>query len=378
MEKVNPLPPGFNAYRGNEKLVLEGFQKIADVLYPQFEKSGAAARIVRHFSSQDLDVGYSKQVLTDFLLWDLLDGLLQSSVKNYHQQISDALMRGKGSLRLKGSPGARTNLEFAGDGLEVELTFEDVDLMKKVKMAWALMVGNYDKLLGDEGLRSLNHVKDIIIEKMKAPINHIYDKLYNALKAYVHGGEDGNGFYTGRSEGTKNFYVSFYRLRESGMSKENALSKQGVPSIELNLENEEEFQRDLARIVYNMVKHMATILIKHGGQNSPILVLAANQFRILDEEYIHQNFYGDKIRVSMRNPKRDDNNQWKDSDYYNDLKKEYIYAPATGGRAFQISNAFPIFAFKDKELFAEIFAEIMSQCPSLSRSLRDFRPEYLS
>ena len=351
------------------------------MLYPPFEKSGAAARIVRHFSSQDLDVGYTKEVVTDFLLWDLLDGLLQSNVKNYYRQISDALMKGKGSLRLMGSLRRHTNPEFAGDGLEVELTFEDVDLMKKVKMAWALAVGAYKIHQYDEQLKSLYHVRETLIEKMKAPVHHIYDKLYNALKAYVHGGEDGNGFYTGYSEETKNFYVSFYKPREKGMAEDNCLTNKGVKSIELSLENEEEFQKDLARVVCNMVKHMATIVIKHGTKVSPILVLVANQFRVLDEEYIHQNFYGKKIQVNIFNKYRDKKGdpQWKDSKEYNDdFKDVYEYDPATGGRAFQISNAFPIYAFRDAELFAELFAEIMSQCPTLSRSIRDFRPEYLS
>lgn len=189
-------------------------------------------------------------------------------------QISQALLLGKGSLWLTGVPVARTNPEFAGDGLEVELIFENVDPMKKVKMAWALAVGAYRLQAMDEQLNSLYHVKDTIIEEMKTPVHHIYDKLYNALKAYVHGGDDGNGFYTGRSEETKNFYVSFYRPRENGMAKRNTLSDkaEGVKSIELSLENEEEFQKDLARVV-----------IKHGSKVSPILVLAANQFRVLDE-----------------------------------------------------------------------------------------------
>jgi hypothetical protein len=121
-------------------------------------------------------------------------------------------------------------------------------------------------------------------------------------------------------------------------------------------------------------------MIRQGSRVSPILVLAANQFRILDEEYIHQNFYADKISVSLFNEDRYDKKltQWKDSKIYKDLKKEYKFDPETGGRAFQIINAFPIYLFRDAELFAELFAEIMSQCGTLSESLRPFSPEYLS
>ncbi|TXT60938.1 MAG: hypothetical protein BAJALOKI2v1_70091 [Promethearchaeota archaeon] len=381
-EKIPSLPSKSSSYRGNEKFVLEGFQEIADVLYQQFEKSSAAAaeRIVRHFSSQGLDIRYSKQVLTDYLLIDLIDGLFKSTYKNYHEQISQALQNGKGSLWLKGTPAANTNPEFSGAGLEIRLTFENIDPMKKAKMAWALMVGNYDILASDKELKSLHHVKDTIIEEMKTPVHHIYDKLYNALRAYVHGGDDGNGFYTGRLEETQKFYASFYKPSESGMSKTTALSKKGIKPIELNLENEEEFQKDLACVIYNMVKHMATVVIKQGSQRSPILVLAANQFRVLDEEYIQQNFYSTKISVSLFNEDRHDKRltQWKDSKTYKDLKKEYKFDPETGGHAFQISNAYPIYVFKDAELFAELFAEIMSQCGTLSESLRPFSPEYLS
>jgi hypothetical protein len=249
-------------------------------------------------------------------------------------------------------------------------------------MAWALMVANYQIFQKDKELKSLYHVKDTIIETMKAPVHHIYDKLYDALKAY---NDEEEGFYTASPESKYQrdmFYVSFYKPGESGMSKlsaQSALGSKAIKPIKLNLENEEEFQKDLARVVCTMVKYMATAVIKQGSRRSTILVLAANQFRILEEEYIHQNFYGNKISVSLFNEDRYDNRltQWEDSDFYDKLKKNYVYDPRTGGRAFQISNAYPIYAFKDAELFVEVFTEIMSQCPTLLESLRPFRPEYL-
>jgi hypothetical protein len=360
---VSPVKFLSSAYKGKPKLILDGFQELIYMLRPALEKSGVEKIITNYFSSQNLDLKYTRDVMVDLFILDLLDGFYKSSKKSYLEQLTDILIEGKkDSFYLIGPQHAQNNPAYQGKGMKIRIPTDSFDIEKISEIVWSFMYKDYFKLYRDKDIKSIYNIRD----EIKAPILHIYDQLYKALTDY-----NENYYEAGENaEFEKNvFHVVFYTPRISGMSASGNLGSEFT--VKLDLSDPIGFQKNIARVVYLMVKNMATIVVKQGFETSKINVLYANQFKILDEGYIKQNFYGQQIGGSVVNQFRVrlGSEQWIDSILYRELKQEYESG------AFTLKNAFPISAFHDADKFDELFSELISHS---QRILIDFRPEDLS
>jgi hypothetical protein len=109
---------------------------------------------------------------------------------------------------------------------------------------------------------------------------------------------------------------------------------------------------------------MYTIVIRQKYEKGYTVtnVLYADQFGILDEDYIKTSFYAQQISGTLQNDyfkKYYENRaQWEDSDTFNDLEeKDYKEG------AFKLENSFPLDLFAETEEFSynKIIARIFSE-----------------
>ncbi|KKK63482.1 hypothetical protein LCGC14_2993830 [marine sediment metagenome] len=269
---------------------------------------------------------------------DLVENLEEAT--RYIKLIKEALTNNGGVIEMgssvTGSAMTKNKLFDATDpasgksGLQITIDLSLFTPEQLQKVLWTL---HFDGVFEIDFKKNILLTQNIINE-IKSPFIHLYTTIYNTLKSYS------QDFYTSTTR--TDFSVSFYKPSLSGMSKMSALSNQlsgelGSNKIDkIDFTNEEEFRRQIAAITFYMVKYLATINVKQGFSGSQTSVLFANLLKVLDEEYMKQNFYGDNIGGTLLNSAND--NAWLGSDCFEDLPYEFA-------QGFSLSALYPIWLF---------------------------------
>ena len=379
---VPPVDFGTSDYIGTIDSIIEGRQILLELLYSMFIDKISNIDIRGVFPDQVLDEFYAKDVTLDYMSLYFLEYLYKPQSKtglierDYVKLIKDALIQNGGIIQIgsshKGSSQTinplfdATDPENRLDGLEITIDLSKFtpDILQKI--IWTLHYDGKFEIDFNKKVKSTQHVTDSI----KDPIIHLYTTLYNTLKAYS------KDYYAlgPRSQPRTDFSVSFYRPSLSGMSKISALSNQFSGELsrnridEIDFSNEENFRKQVASIVFYMVKYCSAINIKQGYYNSRINVLYADLLGILDEGYMKQNLYGDQIGGSLTNPNND--NAWLESDYLKDLPFEYSKG------AFRLSSLFPIWLFSDVDQFHIWFTELFNNMAANFAGSGDIFPTF--
>jgi len=368
---VPVLAPYENSYSGTIDSILEGRQLLLEMLWSMIFEKVSKMDIPSIFPSQTLDKTYAQYVTRDYAMLIFLDLLYRPRAgqrdevinRDYINLIKNALIQGSGSITL-GSTYTQSGQALTGNpifdatdpvsgkrGLEISIDITRFTPEVLAKILWTL---HYDSLMAPYFRSKIRKIENIE-NKITDPIIHLYQTLYNTLKEYQ------TKYYAvgSLSQPRTDFSVSFYRPGLGGMNARTTLARQ-FTDIKKNTitgidpTNEVEFRKKIASIVFYMVKYSATISMKQGLGNSLIHVLYADLLRILNVEYMKQNFYSTTgtIAGSLQNPNNE--NAWINSQYFANLPSEYRK------EGFSLSTMFPVRLFTDADSFQIWFAKLFN------------------
>ena len=358
-----------NDYIGTVENVIEGRQLLLKLFYDMIFETVSRMDISGEFQDATLDEAYAKDVVKDYAMLLFIEYIYKpisttgTIDRDIIKLVKEALLNGGGVIHLgstqifgedKGTSNPifdATDPDHGKDGLEVAIDLSRFTPEVLAKIIWTL---HYDGL---QEVQLKNDIKLVenIQEKIEEPIIHIYTTLYNTLTKYF------DNYYAGPTERT-DFHVSFYRPMLGGINEFTTLThaftgevKKNVIKLDLDPSKETEFKKNLAAVVFYMVKYISSINIKQGYYNSKIHVLYASILRILDPNYMKQNFYVDQNTLSggLTNDFNDD--AWIKSDDYINLHSEYRDG------AFTLHNLFPIWLFSGANKFHEWFAALFTR-----------------
>lgn len=358
---VPSLKTGVSNYIGNIDSILEGRQILLEMFYRMFVNKISTVDLTNYVPNQLLDKFYSKEVTLDYMVLEFLEYIYKPQSKtgvierDYIKLIKEALTNNGGVIEMgssvTGSAMTKNKLFDATDpasgksGLQITIDLSLFTPEQLQKVLWTL---HFDGVFEIDFKKNILLTQNIINE-IKSPFIHLYTTIYNTLKSYS------QDFYTSTTR--TDFSVSFYKPSLSGMSKMSALSNQlsgelGSNKIDkIDFTNEEEFRRQIAAITFYMVKYLATINVKQGFSGSQTSVLFANLLKVLDEEYMKQNFYGDNIGGTLLNSAND--NAWLESDYFEDLPYEFA-------QGFSLSALYPIWLFTNADSFHNVVTDMFN------------------
>jgi len=330
-------------------LVLEGRQDILELIYNNLLSGVLNIDVSENFPEADLNGIYSRILIRDYSFIQLLSESYKTTLNENFVRVKNALISGSGYLFI--NPRTRSGLvdvtnplftnvdrETGDSGLMIPIDLSKFTPEKLSRIVWALGFDGSAQWMQ----HAFNDIKVIenVESQITEPIRHLYKVLYDMFKNYF------ESFYSGtRSD----FSVGFYQPSLSGMS---ANSRLGNTLTEINPMNEADFRRKVASIIYNMVKYVATIVVKEGSSRSWINILYANLLGVLDETYMKTNFYMntvDTIGGSL-----DNNEVWKNSNSFAILPALYRQG------AFTLQNLYPIFKFSDADNFDQWFISLMN------------------